>query len=140
MSLRVNILSFFRGLFLFHSGSLEFRAKIYAAILVPKGNITEKDYKILKELADEIYPKQHIRSELLVAIIKEYVLKVYSYKGYSLDKLLKEIDFDIKHQKKFVQKINFEHLRRLINVENKGYGLIQQRVYEFLINEVKIYS
>lgn len=140
MSLRVKFLSFFRELFLYNSSSLEFRAKIYAAILLPKEQVGDKDYKILKEIADEIYPKQSLRAELLVNITKEYIFRVNTYKEYTLDRLLKDIDFDLKHNKKFIQKINFQRLRRLISAESQGYALVQQRVYEFLIKEVEIYS
>lgn len=125
---------------MYHSSSLEFRAKIYAAILLPKGQISDKDYKILKELADEIYPKQPLRADLLVSITKEYVFRVNTYKEYTLDRLLEDIDYDLKHNKKFIQKINFQRLRCLINADSKGYALVQQRVYEFLLKEVEIYS
>lgn len=140
MNYIVDFLSFFRGIFLFHSGSLEFRAKVYAAILIPEGKISQKNYKLLKELAYEIYPKQKLRANLLVSIVNEYVVKSSTYKNLSLDRLLKEIDYDLKHHKKYTKKINFEHLRRLMSVDSFGYALVQQRVYEFLIQEVEIYS
>ncbi|NLY03626.1 MAG: hypothetical protein GXZ15_02110, partial [Campylobacter sp.] len=98
------------------------------------------DYKLIYDLACEIYPKNPLRAELLVKTVKEYIAKTKTYKGYNLDKLLKDIDSDLKHQNRYIKKINFEHLRRLMSLESDGYALIQQRVYEFLIQEVKFYS
>ena len=46
---------------------------------------------------------------------------------------------NIKNNKKYVKKIDFSHLRRLIGDDDDD-ALIQQRVYEFFVCEVKEYS
>lgn len=139
MNLKINFISFFRGLFL-NSGSLEFRAKIFAAMLLAKKDISEKDYELLKDIVKEIYPKSKLKSDLIIAIVKEYIFMTEKYKNYNLDRILKEIDMELKMQSYLVKKINFEHLRRLVSKKDEDDALIQQRVYEFLLNEVKIYG
>ena len=41
--------------------------------------------------------------------------------------------------KNYALKIDFEHLRRLIDADEYE-GLVQQRVYDFLLYEVKTYA
>ncbi|MSN96247.1 hypothetical protein F1B92_03395 [Campylobacter sp. FMV-PI01] len=140
MKFKTQFLSFFRGIFLFNYRSLEFRSKIFASILLAKSKISKNDYLILSEISKEIYPNNQSRADILVQVTKEYIATVETYKKFSLDWLLKDIDRTLKFQKRYVKKINFEHLRRLISIENEDDALIQQRIYEFLISEVKIYS
>ncbi|NLK66120.1 MAG: hypothetical protein GX282_01410 [Campylobacteraceae bacterium] len=139
MSLKIKFISFFRGIFL-RSGGLEFRAKVFASMLLAKESICESDFEILEEILKEIYPKSRIKQELIIAIVKEYIYMVEKYKDYDLDRVLKEIDRSLKLSPRFTKKINFAHLRRLISKNNENDALIQQRVYEFLLNEVKIYE
>lgn len=139
MSFKISFLSFFRGLFL-RSASIEFRAKIFASMLLAKKKIEEKDYELLEEIIEEIYPKNSIRINILLGIIKEYISMIKNYKRYTLDSILRDIDKDLKLQPRYVKKINFKHLRRIISTSNEEDALIQQRVYEFLLSEVEIYS
>ncbi len=139
MNFKINFLSFFRGLFL-RSASIEFRAKIFASMLLAKKKIEDKDYELLKTIIEEIYAKNSIRINILIAIIKEYISMVKNYKSYTLDTILRDIDRDLKLQPRYVKKINFEHLRRIISSSNENDALIQQRIYEFLLSEVEIYS
>ena len=60
-------------------------------------------------------------------------------KNLNLDSLLNEIDKDLKTHKRLIKKIDFSHLRRLI-CDDDTDALIQQRVYEFFVSEVKSYS
>ena len=94
---------------------------------------------MIKDIAGEIYPGDEQRIGVLVSIVKEYILKAKTYKSLNLDSLLKEIDRDIKNNKKYIKKIDFSHLRRLIGDDDED-ALIQQRVYEFFVCEVKEYS
>ena len=57
----------------------------------------------------------------------------------TLDSLLLAIDQAIRANKNYALKIDFEHLRRLIDVDEYE-GLVQQRVYDFLLYEVKTYA
>ena len=133
MNFKNHLLSVFREVFIPHHRSIEFRAKIFAAMLLAKKKQTDEDYDVIKDIAGEIYPGDEQR------IVKEYILKAKTYKGLNLDSLLKEIDRDIKNNKKYIKKIDFSHLRRLIGDDDED-ALIQQRVYEFFVCEVKEYS
>ena len=139
MSFKIKFLSFFRGLFL-KSAGIEFRAKVFAAMLLAKKSISKSDYELVMEILTEIYPKSKLKQELVIVIIKDYVYMVEKYKNYKLDRILKEIDEWLKKQPRFTKKINFEDLRRLVSKKDENDALVQQRVYEFLINEVKIYE
>ena len=98
-----------------------------------------EDYEIINELASEIYPNDQKCIELLNSTVKEYVGKAKNYKNLNLDSLLNEIDKDLKTHKRLIKKIDFSHLRRLI-CDDDTDALIQQRVYEFFVSEVKSYS
>jgi len=137
--LNINLMAAFRQLFVPHHFSLEFRAKIFAAMLLAKGNQDESDYEKVAEIGREIYPKEPKRVNLLCNLTNEYVTKANVYKSLNLDSLLKDIDEILKNQKKFTQKINFSHLRRMLS-KDEDEALIQQRVYEFLLSEVKRYA
>ena len=139
MNFKNHLLSVFREVFIPHHRSIEFRAKIFAAMLLSKKKQTDEDYDAIKDIAGEIYPGDEQRIGVLVSIVKEYILKAKTYKSLNLDSLLKEIDRDIKNNKKYIKKSDFSQLRRLIGDDDED-ALIQQRVYEFFVCEVKEYS
>lgn len=138
-SLKIHLLSVFREIFIPHFRSLEFRAKIFAAMLLAKDEINEDDFKILDVLGREIYDNDSRRVGVLLAITKEYIKKANVYKSLNLDTLLMDIDNELKIYKRYVRKIDFSHLRRLIS-EDEEEALTQQRVYEFFVSEVKYHS
>ena len=139
MNLKDYIFSVFREISISHHRSIEFRAKIFAAMLLAKKKQTDEDYENLREIASEIYSDDSRRVGVLVSIVSEYIQKAHTYKSLNLDSLLIEIDKEIKNVPRYVKKIDFSHLRRLIS-DDENDALIQQRVYEFLVNEVKEYS
>ncbi|MBO7370726.1 MAG: hypothetical protein J6U11_06790 [Campylobacter sp.] len=139
MSFKVYLLSVFREFFIPRHRSLEFRAKVFVAMLLAKKSQSEEDYAIVNELATEIYQKDKRRIDILNATVREYVKKAKNYKNLNLDSLLIDIDKDLKAHKRYVKKIDFSHLRRLISDDDTD-ALIQQRVYEFFVSEVKSYS
>ncbi|MDA3076954.1 hypothetical protein OFO12_06195 [Campylobacter sp. JMF_04 NA10] len=139
MNLKDYIFSVFREISISHHRSIEFRAKIFAAMLLAKKKQTDEDYENLREIASEIYSDDSRRVGVLVSIVSEYIQKAHTYKSLNLDSLLIEIDRDLKNVPRYVKKIDFSHLRRLIS-DDENDALIQQRVYEYLVNEVKEYS
>ena len=74
MSYKLHFLSIFRELFVPHYYSLEFRAKILAAMLVAKKNLLESDYDDVVEIAKDIYGDDKKRIHILVQTVKEYVI------------------------------------------------------------------
>ena len=139
MNFKDYIFSVFREISVSHHRSIEFRAKIFAAMLLGKKKQTPEDYEILRSIGTEIYGDDSRRGGVLVSIVDEYIQKAHTYKSLNLDSLLIEIDRDLKNVPRYVKKIDFSHLRRLIS-DDEDEALVQQRVYEFLVNEVKEYS
>ena len=54
MSYKLHFLSIFRELFVPHYRSLEFRAKIFTAMLIAKNSILDSDYQEVEEMAIHI--------------------------------------------------------------------------------------
>lgn len=140
MSYKLHFLSIFRELFVPHYRSLEFRAKILAAMLVAKKDLLESDYDDVVEIAKDIYGDDKKRIHILIQTVKEYVDKATQGGELNLDSLLKDIDYELKNIKRYVKKIDFAHLRRLMINSDEVDAHFQQQVYEFFLNEVKIYS
>lgn len=138
VGIKCKFLSLFREFFVYHHRSLEFRAKIFAAMIAAKLDPDEEDFVTLYEISNEIYDKDESRKAVLIQTTKEYVAKVKRKDHLTLDALLLSIDQAIKMHKRYASKIDFAHLRRLINGE-EDETLVQQRVYDFLLYEVKHY-
>ncbi len=136
-ALKLNLLSVFRELFVYHHYSLEFRAKLFAAIISADEKADEKIYEELEKIASEIYGKDEARVGILVRTTKEYVKKVITNNGLNLDQLVFDIDRILKYHKRYVKKINIEHLKRLQNKENESIALVQQRIIEFAESEIE---
>ena len=140
MSYKLHFLSIFRELFVPHYRSLEFRAKIFTAMLIAKNSILDSDCQEVEEIAKDIYKDDKKRIHILVQTVKEYVEKATQGSKWNLDLLLKDIDYELKMIKRYVKKIDFEHLRRLMINSDEMDAIFQQQVYEFFLNEVRIYS
>lgn len=140
MSYKLHFLSIFRELFVPHYRSLEFRAKILAAMLIAKKNLVDSDYEDVSQIAKDIYGDDKKRIHILIQTVKEYVDKATQGGELNLDSLLKDIDYELKNIKRYVKKIDFAHLRRLMINSDEVDAHFQQQVYEFFLNEVKIYS
>lgn len=137
MSLKSYLLSVFRGAFVYHHRSLEFRAKIYAAMLVAQDEIGQDEYETIKTIAKNIY-KDDYRAEVLAHTAKEYVDKIKKHNTATLDKLLLDIDKEIKMHKRFVKKINLDDLKALISTDKVGNpNPTQTLVYEFFEGQIR---
>lgn len=136
--IKLRFLSAFRDFFVYHHKSLEFRAKIFAAIISAKFDPDEDDFFILNDIVNEIYENDQTRKDFLIQTVREYVARVKRNDRITLDTLLLSIDKDMKDHKRYAKKIDFSHLRRLMSGCEEEI-LVQQRVYEFLINEVRLY-
>ncbi|ASM39285.1 hypothetical protein CSPB12327_04345 [Campylobacter sp. RM12327] len=138
MFLKFKFITFFRNLLVYHPHSLEFRAKIFTAMLYFKKEITQGDIHTLNDIAAQIYGEKNPRIEILKNVIKEYLTKIKNDKSFVIDSLLLDIDKELKNHKRYAKKIDFSHLRMLISMD-EDEALLQQRVYEFFLSEVKIY-
>lgn len=131
-------LSFFRELFVYHHTSLEFRAKLFAAMISSNKNDNSCEYETLQELSEEIYKDDEHRVDVLVHTTKEYVNKIINNDSLDIDVLLLDIDKELRENKRFVEKINMEHLRRFNTCkDDEDTEILQTRILEFFESEVR---
>ena len=132
-------LSFFREVFVYHNSSLEFRAKLLAAMIGANQDMDDCELDILEGIAKEIYPNDEARVDVLVRTTKEYVKKIIDKNGLELNELIKSIDRELKEEKRFCDKINIERLSRLLvcSEGDEETQLTQTRILEYLQNEIE---
>ncbi len=139
MNFKTKFLSLFRELFIYHHKSLEFRAKIFAAMIASNKKDDDVEYKILQEVAREIY-KDKYRINVLVETTKEYVEKILKIESLNIDSLVKDINKELRLNPRFAQKINIRHLKKFLvsqeHTDEETY-LLQTRIIEYLKNEIK---
>lgn len=138
--IKLRFLAFFREFFVYHHRSLEFRAKLFAAMIVANKQEDEGAYEILEKIGKEIYGNDGNRVEMLIRTTKEYVKKVTTYNNLNLDELILDIGNSIKKNKRYINKINMNHLRRLQNKHDDKALLTQQRIIEFVESEIHFNS
>jgi hypothetical protein len=140
--IKIRFLLFFRDIFVYHTSSLEFRAKVYASVIAVKGYMDECEEEILKDISNRIYRSDKARSLLLILVTKEYIDKIIEKNGLDINALIKNIDIELKKSNRFAYKINIEDLKRFLACKNsdKDVNIIQKRVIEFLQMEIKEYT
>lgn len=139
--LQLSLLSVFREFFVHHHRSLEFRAKLFAAIIAANGDeIDEKVYEKLKKIGMEIYGHDAKRIAILVRITKEYVKKIITKNELNLDELIKDLEYTLRKIRRYAKKINLNHLRRIQNQDNEDVKIIQQRIIEFAELRIEQYE
>ena len=137
-SAKIYFLSFFRELFVYHHKSLEFRAKLFASMIASNRVDNSCKYETLKDIAKEIYKDDEYRVDVLVHTTKEYVDKIKQNGSLGIDYLLLDIDKELKKHKRFINKINMDHLRRFYACDaDEDIILLQTRILEFYENEIK---
>ena len=128
-------LTLFRSLFVYHHQSLEFRAKILTAVMIGKSEITECEKDLLEEVAQSIYPDDEYRIDVLVNTVYEYLKIVEVENGQDLDKLIFDINRDIRFNKRYRKKIDIDLLKRfMLCTKDPDDMLMRHRVIEFLEN------
>ena len=132
-------LSFFREIFVYHNSSLEFRAKLLAAMIGANQDMDDCELKILESIAKEIYPDDEARVDVLIRTTKEYVNKIIDKNGLELNELIKSINRELKEEKRFCDKINIERLSRLLECSSgdEETQITQTRILEYLQNEIE---
>lgn len=137
--LKVWFLTFFRDLFVYHNSSLEFRAKLFSAMIGANKAVDACEENLLAEIAREIYPDDEARANVLVMTTKEYVNKIIQNNGLDLNELIVAIDHELKEVKRFCDKVDLNQLRRFLacSKDDEETQMIQKRILEFLENELK---
>ena len=135
-SIKTFFLSFFRELFVYHHTSLEFRAKLFASMIATNKIDDDCEYKTLKQIAKEIYDDEY-RVDVLVHTTKEYVDKIIKNNSLDIDHLLLDIDKQLKKNRRFINKINMNHLRIFYACSgDEDVVLLQTRILEFYESEI----
>ncbi len=137
--LKIWFLTFFRDVFVYHNSSLEFRAKLFAAIIGANKKVDACEEKILEEVAREIYPDDEARANVLVLTTKEYVNKIVQNNGLDINELILAIDHELKEVERFCDKVDIDRLKRFMvcTKEDEDTLILQQRILEFLAQELE---
>ena len=130
-------LSVFRELFVYHHRSLEFRAKLFAAMIASNEKADSCEYDALRKIAKEIYGDDEYRVEVMVRTTKEFVNKIVKHHILSLDELLLDIDKELRLHKRYIQKVNMAHLKQLKCHIDEDSAIVQDRILEFFEAEIK---
>lgn len=138
-SIKIFFLSFFREIFVYHHTSLEFRAKLFAAMIASNKDNESCEYEVLQKIATQIYGNDEYRVDILVRTTKEYVNKILKNNSLDIDHLLLDIDRELKRHKRFKNKINLEHLRSFFACNgDEDTQILQTRILEFFESEAAV--
>ena len=129
-------LSLFNDLLIPNHRSLNFRALIFAAMLVAKKNVTSSDYAAITQIASQIYGSDMRRCNALLHSVKDYVEKIQKKQG-TLDRMLGLIDSELISVPRYAKKIDFSHLRQLMIESDEEDAITQTQVYDFILSEVR---
>jgi uncharacterized tellurite resistance protein B-like protein len=140
--IKIRFLLFFRDIFVYHNSSLEFRAKLLAAMIGANKQIDDCEDKILQNIAKEIYPDDEARVDMLIDTTKEYVYKIIRDNQLELNELIKHIELVLREEPRFHEKINLARLSRFFECSqhDEENHIIQTRIIEFLYNEIEDYK
>ena len=134
-------LSFFREIFVYHNSSLEFRAKLLAAIIGSNKGITDCEKELLLRVAQDTYPDDTARVDVLVNTTKEFVKKIIDNNGLNVNELIMSINQDLKEVKRFHEKIEIEQLKKfLVCVDDEETHITQVRIIEYLENSIENFN
>ncbi|WP_373036027.1 hypothetical protein [Sulfurimonas sp.] len=131
--LKHHFFSAFREFFVHHHGSLEFRAKIFALLIVSNEEINEECYQIVKDIGMKIYKNDEDRANLLMLSTKELVKKVLDNNGLDIDTLILHIQQELKIIPRYAKKIDTESLKPIIELtRDRDTISYQENIVEFL--------
>ena len=97
----------FRELLLYHHNSLEFRAKLFAALIAANEKHGECELKIVQEAGLNIYNDED-RANTLRLTVEEYLDKVEEDNGLAIDELIEDLLKDLKDYPRYADKITLE--------------------------------
>ena len=106
----------FRELFLYHHSSLEFRAKLFAAVISADDEANECEFDVVKAAGMKIYNDES-RSNALVLTTREIVEKVLRNNGLDIDALIEDIIRNLKSVPRYASKIEIAQLEPLLQCQ-----------------------
>ncbi len=130
------LLSAFRELFLYHHSSLEFRAKLFAALITANEEDRECEYELVQKAGMAIYNNED-RANSLKLTTMEFVKKAQADNGVAHDDLIDNIIKDLKEVPRYAKKIDTSLLEPLMKChKNEDTHIYQTRILE-LFNRLK---
>lgn len=122
----------FRELFVHHHGSLEFRAKIFALLILANEDIKPDNFVIVKNIGMCIYKNDEDRANLLMLLTKELVFRVKE-DSLNIDTLVANIQKELRLTPRYAKKIDTDSLEPLLNISHNSDTLAYQKnMIEFL--------
>ena len=120
----------FRELLLYHHSSLEFRAKLFAAIIAANENYTECELDIVQETGMALYGEED-RANTLRLTVEEYLEKVFEDNDLAIDELIEDILNDLKDIPRYAEKISIDDYQKIIDCcENEESRIYQERIVD----------
>jgi len=123
----------FRELFVYHHNSLEFRAKIFALVISADENPRVENYIIVKNAGLKIYNNNEDRANLLMLHTKELVKKIKANNGLQSDRLINNIQKELRIVPRYAKKIDTSDLQPLLLLPfDEDTVAYQKNIIEFL--------
>lgn len=116
-SLKQFIFNAFRELFLYHHSSLEFRAKLFAAVIAADDQASECEFDLVQKAGMKIYDDED-RVNTLVLTTREIVNKVLKNNGLDIDALIEDIIRDLKSVPRYALKIDLSLLEPILTCQD----------------------
>ncbi len=118
----------FRELLLYHHSSLEFRAKLYAALIAANENYGECELAIVQEACMAIYNDED-RANTLRLTVEEYLDKIIEDNDLAIDELIEHLMNDLKDIPRYADKITIEDYQKIIACcEDEESKIYQERI------------
>ncbi|ABB44667.1 hypothetical protein Suden_1390 [Sulfurimonas denitrificans DSM 1251] len=127
----------FRELFVHHHGSLDFRAKIFALIILANDEIKPDNYTIVKNIGMSIYKNDEERANLLLLSTKEVVSRVKEHNSLDIDTLIANIQKELKLTPRYAKKIDVDSLEALLNISHNSDTLAYQKSMVAFLKSIK---
>jgi len=133
-SLKHKLINMFRELLVYHSDSLVFRAKLLTLMVLGNGEtINTCEQKKLEEIAQELYPDDHDRAQVLLEAVHEFYDKIAERNNLVYDSLIQSIRDDVKRNPRFAAKIDTPLFRKLKEcIPDEDEQIFHERILTFL--------
>ncbi len=118
----------FRELLLYHHNSLEFRAKLYAALIAANEEFGECELALVQKDGMAIYDDED-RANTLRLTVEEYLDKIIEDNGLAIDELIDHLMIDLKDYPRYADKITIdEYLKIRECCDDEESRIYQERI------------
>jgi len=118
----------FRELLLYHHNSLEFRAKLYAALIAANSDYGDCELDIVQAAGMTIYSDVD-RANTLKLTVEEYLDKIAQDNGLAIDELIEDILQDLRDYPRYADKITPEEYEKIMGCcHDEDSRIYQERI------------